>query len=253
MIKLFICTFNNHEMLKRSFSSANARGVEIVVINNGRPIITSSCQVINNAARPSFSTGHLARTWNQALMHGFVNLQWPSAELVVTIQDDAVLKNGWVDELKKLHEKFDFVQMGHGDEFCSYKVNAVRRIGMWDERFCTIQYQEADYLLRARLALGDRASINDDFGGHFRSWNNVENKLIELVPTGNDRGEIYNKDSCKHIDVVRSMWEHKWSIEPENWGNIPSDLKPKCNSYITYPYFEKDCDLQYLKSQGFVI
>jgi hypothetical protein len=39
--------------------------------------------------------------------------------------------------------------------------NAVKQVGLFDERFCNIGLQEADYFLRCLLYNKDRSSLND--------------------------------------------------------------------------------------------
>lgn len=256
-MRVFICTYNNPQMLDRCLSNVlKVKDIDVTVINNGIPLISKdkNLKIINNVARPLFSAGHLARTWNQALMHGFVSLMEPATDFVVTLQDDVVLLDGWAENIVKHHQKYGFVQMGRGDEFCSYTAHSVQSIGMWDERFCNIQYQEADYFLRAKLFYGQWASINDDSSAHQRAHNKIENDLIDLgVLTGNDRHEEYNTRSKIYQSHSAMMFEKKWGISPENWSEDNMPDAPLIDSYITYPYFEIQIFREALLKQKYVI
>ena len=66
----------------------------------------------------------------------------------------------------------DFLQVGRGDELMVYTPDAVKTIGLWDERYTGIVIQEGDYFTRARLCLPARACIHDEI--HHRFLNTVE-------------------------------------------------------------------------------
>ena len=231
--------------------------LQVFVINNHpqfgmdekfKPQVT----IFHNNLRASWSTGHLARNWNQALILGFENLKEPAADLIVTMQDDTLLQPDWLDKLAAHHHSgLDFVQFGIGDNLCSYTPEAVKRIGLWDERFCNIGYQEADYFLRAVAFLKERATVNDM--GHNRVWNPRENDVIQFLQCGNARGEKYNHDSQMFHPVSRAVFAAKYgALSPENWSFDPTAnftiLQP---SYMMYPYFEKDVET--LREQGYVM
>ena len=71
--------------------------VEIYIINNHSEIniqddYLSKVKVITNYLRPTESTAFIARDWNSAIIHGFVNLNNPQCDAVITIQNDTILK-----------------------------------------------------------------------------------------------------------------------------------------------------------------
>ena len=121
--------------------------------------------VIHNNARPDWDTGNLARNWNQALVHGFVDLNNPDAKIVVTMQNDIVLADNWTSNLLKMHQNYTFVTGQLGDNIISYRPEAVKRIGMWDERFITPANKEADYYIRALILNKEKSIVNDFFHG----------------------------------------------------------------------------------------
>lgn len=249
-IRQYIVTYNNpfqlNEGLASLFSSISAEEAELLevfVINNHsnfelHPEFTSRVTVLHNVLRPDFSTGHLARNWNQALINGFENLVHPACDLVITNQDDTRFSPNYINRVIDLHTKFDLTQFGWGDNFISYTPTAVRVVGLWDERFCSIGYQEADYLLRAMIFL-NRISINDP--SHFRMYNPQPNYPIQIIPSGFGRREAYTTAATEYHPYNRALFLQKWGFDADRGmfrANI-STLKPLIPSYIMYPYFEK--------------
>jgi hypothetical protein len=168
MISIYIVTYRSRVDLNNNIASILASGadVRINVINNHsefflEPKHEKAVTVLHNNLRPNFSLGHLARNWNQSLLHGFQDLRNPASDIVITVQDDVIFKSNWLPNLLDLHRRYSFITMGGGDAFCSYLPEAVRKIGMWDERFCSIGYQEGDYFLRALIYNRENSSIND--------------------------------------------------------------------------------------------
>jgi len=275
MISLYIVTYRSPGDLNRTIASILASGadVRISVINNHsefflEPKHEKAVTVLHNNLRPDFSTGHLARNWNQALLHGFRDLNNPASDIVITVQDDVIFKADWLCRLIDLHSRYSFITMGAGDAFCSYLPEAVRRIGIWDERFCNIGSQEADYFLRALIYNREGSSINDLI--HGRLHNSVEGntfapygdfkKGLEREETDGDPAEradsilvtvprmnIHRKrahlSSMKYHGLSELVFYHKWGLRGYQWTAdhhaVRSSLVP---NYITYPYFEKDID-----------
>ncbi|WP_139158941.1 glycosyltransferase family 2 protein [Vibrio sonorensis] len=250
--------------------------MEINIINNHSDFHLDSnyidiVNVLHNDLRPDFSTGHLARNWNQAILHGFRDLSNPRSDIVVTVQDDVLFKPDWLDKLKELHKKYSFITMGAGDTFCSYLPEAVRKIGMWDERFCNIGFQEADYFLRALIYNREKSSINDI--AHGRELNvvgsnevydynsrrfesdeeidRVDSELITIPFTNLDRRNAA-LDSMKFHCISSYLFEDKWGIIAAPWNDEHHILQgPISSNYVTYPYFEKN--VENLKAKNFVI
>jgi hypothetical protein len=217
--------------------------LEVFIINNHsnfsiREEFQNKVTVLHNTLRPDFSTGHLARSWNQALLNGFQNLNNPFCDIVITSQDDTRFARDYIPMVISLHEKFDLLQFGWGDNFVSYTANAVKHIGLWDERFCSIGYQEADYFLRALLYHGLKSSIQDN--SHGRVLNPVKECPINIIPSGNSRRESYHR--AEHHPYNKSLFIKKWGINPDiHWTESTETItSPNIDSYIMYPYFEKD-------------
>lgn len=226
---------------------------EITIIDNygncSVDVTEFNAKIVINNMRPRWSTGHLARDWNYGLLFGFKDLKEPDADIVILNQNDVVFKNGYVETLIKLHEEYDFIQQGTGDEVMSFTPNAVRRIGLFDERFCNIGFQEADYFLRALLFHNQKSSISDYT--HHRYHNNIVDDdlvIIENVDCGHDREDESTMASAKYHKQSAGAFNHKWNNirVDRNWHEWPdtldlSRIKP-LYSTIYYPYFEKDVE-----------
>jgi len=252
-IKQFIVTYNNRlqinsclESIFDNLSSDEQNILEVYVINNHTNFelvsqLSNKVKVLHNVLRPDFSTGHLSRNWNQAILNGFQDLNNPSADIVITNQDDTRFVSNYVSMVMSMHEQYDLLQFGWGDNYISYNSNAVKNIGLWDERFCSIGYQEADYLLRARLYHKEKSSIQDE--SHGRILNPIPRKPINIIPTGNSRREEYHREASKNHIYNKNLFIKKWGIDPDtDWVSTQLDDidSPRIDNYILYPYFEKD-------------
>lgn len=268
-IKHYIVTYNNNEILNQTLQSLNDvlltypfEEYEVHIINNHTNFTIDSkfegrIKVMHNQVRPDFSTGHLSRNWNQAIINGFENLNFPSCDLVITTQNDCVFQGNFVPQLLELHKKYSFVQFGTGDQFISYKPDAILNVGLWDERMCNIGYQEADYFLRQLLYNTEYCTINDQ--NHRRIHNPVSDFVLYHSPTGHDRHEPSHIESKKYHYISHGVYVHKWGISPMILDSTPgywsyetmNNLTPKIPSYIYYPYFEKD--VKSLEKQNYIL
>ena len=254
-INLYIVTYKNDKILnewslKTLFESDYLQAeceFNIHVINNHSEIniqeeYKDKVQVLENTLRPDFSTGHLARNWNQALIHGFRDLREPASDIVICCQNDVKFKKDWLQHLLKLHDVYSFVTYAQGDAFHSYTPSAVRAIGLWDERFCNICYQEHDYFIRALIYNKEKSSINSKGSRQLLNPCNVELLEIQGAPCGSKRGELSHNQSRKHSDISKKLFEQKWGVRPAQWPANPDwyPKKSKIQNYLFYPYFERD-------------
>lgn len=258
-IKHFIVTYKNALLLEQCIRSilntdAGEHQREIFVINNHSQFslpddLGSRVSVIHNAARPDFSTGHLSRNWNQSLILGFESLTAPKADIVICSQNDSIFAPNYLSQLIARHATFDIITQGIGDNAVSYTPAGVRQVGLWDERFCNIGYQEADYFLRLAKYLRGKASINDVF--HGRVLNPIPDIIITQGETGFKRGDPAHMASMAFHAHSRKMFLRKWNLrDPEKWSDI-SSVAEQIDSYVLYPYFEKD--VLTLRQQRFAI
>lgn len=264
-IKQYVVTYNNPQILNEwyltSFFESEAVGqVEHFIINNHSnfqifdPIHEVHLTVLNNVLRPDFSKGHLARNWNQGLINGFKSLTTPDADIVILVQHDTILEKDYLSKVIDVHRSgIDFYTDGAGDQFHSYTPAAVRRVGLWDERFCGIGFQEADYLLRQILYNRGKISINDVH--HWRTYNRLPVRAVKDSTTGIHRRDPHHVESSKYHEYNKKLWFWKYHLDHYNWDNTKPDFNPstavKNNMwFLFYPWFEKDVET--LREQGYL-
>jgi len=267
--RIFLTTYKQGDLLYHALDSVfkameGKYSYEVYIINNygvlGLPekYANKVTGVIDNLVRPDFSTGHLPRDWNTCLLYGFQNLKEPVSDIVVCMHGDINLLDGWADYVYDLHMKKHrcFTSFGVGDVFCSYTAEGVRKIGMWDERFCNIGIQEKDYFLRAALWAKDCATVNDRKSV---VHNPEENKVI-FHPNlrGITRGDPEHHRSISFHPWSRGVFKAKWGFDmhalrgPQGVANgtvVPGI--PVVHSWLTYPYFEQD--IYDLYNKGYVL
>lgn len=249
IINLYIVTYRNHTGLHECLESLTNTNIphgvtlNINVINNHSEFSIDekfkNVNVMYNALRPDFSTGHLSRSWNQAIIHGFKNLLRPAAQIVVACQVDTIFNPNWLTRLIGLHQKYSFVSAGWGDAFLSFTPEGVRTIGLFDERFCNIVHQECDYFTRALIFNKEKSSINDFHHGKV---------LNPFLISTDDNSFIYRKNSNTNITWNSTVECHqhitnfllsKYSGDPRTW-NIDNPPKLIKKLIMFYPYFEFD-------------
>jgi len=254
-IKLYIVTYKNRLDLESNLNSLDDNGHElsVFIINNHSDfslMTDRDVTVLHNVLRPDFSTGHLSRNWNQAIINGFRDLNNPECDLVITAQDDTLWSKNAIDKLAKLSQRFSFVTCGIGDNVCSYRPEAVKNIGLWDERFCNIGYQEADYFLRALIYNGQNSSINDYGHGRVINPHNEDIAKRTRPVSPETLTEAHHKSTQFH-PITENLFRRKWGVNPHHWQflkHLPSPLLP---SFVYYPYFEKD--VIDLKGKGYIL
>lgn len=258
-IKIYCVTYKGYNRLTVTLKSLFDSDIEkydyeVNIINNHSDFnindtFKEKVNVLHNNLRPDFSEGHLSRNWNQGIINGFKDPINPDCDIVLNIQDDVIFKKDCFTKLKEAHKKFDLIQNGHGDTFISYKIDAIKSVGLWDERFCNISYQVADYLIRCKIHHPEKCSINDFH--HKRVLN-------PFVPGNSHASASYFVDEDARL--IDEQWDQgNWNIEYSRnlfkykWGGKEfSDvgLEQKIESYIFYPYFEKYLDLKGKKYFG---
>jgi hypothetical protein len=262
-IKHYVVTYDNFTVLNRCLQSIfpalkkySGNDYQVYIINNHSNFYIDSkfepyVKILHNELRPDFSSGHLARSWNQAIINGFKYLDNPDCDILITSQNDCEFSNDFIPNLIELHKKYSFIQFGAGDYFISYTPDSIKKVGLWDERFCNIGYQEADYFLRQLIYNTDFCSINDSY--HGRVHNSCDNSIVKNTTSGHDRGEISHMESKKYHDISKNVYNKKWGHPPSDWLNISElkNLHPLIDSYIMYPFFEKKVET--LNKQKYVL
>jgi hypothetical protein len=162
-------------------NSTDAQGVTLTIINTNRQPLSDRLskplppQVhVHNALSSRLSVGHSTRHYNEALTHGFDNLGAPELDLVVTVQADTRLCPDWLLHLRRAHAEHGcaLVQVGQGDQLLSYSVDAVRSLGLWDERLIGIAVHEGDFFIRSLLGMPNATCLHDR--DHLRIWRPVK-------------------------------------------------------------------------------
>lgn len=264
-LKIFLVTYNKEDLLKQNLESLLDSDVHlydfgITIINNYTESFElqgfckkNNISVIHNNARPSFSTGHLSRSWNQCLIQAFKSLKNPDCDIAVLAQDDNLFLSSWASYIVERHQTYDFISMGGGDQYHSYKPDHVKKVGLWDERFCNIGYQEYDYFIRSYLYNREKISINDP--KHARVFCPIQNKIINESDNliGGMRNDPRHLDSIKYHSISRNILRLKWGNTIDNLNKqtgwveelkyLSTINESKIPNFIYYPYFEKDIDL----------
>lgn len=248
IIKHYIVTNKDNSLLEKTIDSILSAETEhdrnvFIVSNHSQDRYEGPhpVTIIRNAMRPDFSTGHLSRNWNQALISGFVDLNSPEADLVILSQSDCTFSTGYIERIIHHHQSFDLITYGAGDTCVSYSPRAVARVGLWDERFCNTRYQEADYFLRAVMYLGTRASINDgEVNGREHNPIGDVADIICPVPAALPSQEEPDARLSQLHRQSRGFFAAKWGVDqsPGQWKDNFLDVKVRVNGAIYYPYFE---------------
>lgn len=249
-LKLYLITYKNDVELNKTLLSLQKSDIhrydyQITIVNNYHiqpvavdPNFILRYKVIDNQTRPHFSTGHLARNWNECLIDAFVNVNDPQTDIAVLCQNDVEFLPDTFSNLERFHEQYSFITNGAGDALHSYTIEAVKAVGLWDERFCNIGFQESDYFLRQKLFNNLKCSINDPIHDN-RTHNRINAQLIDRNREwGNRRGDIHHISSLRYHSISANVFTQKWGIDPGlSWNNATKILLPQ---FMQYPYFEVD-------------
>jgi len=282
-----IITYNNPEILSACMSSLMTSDLitsgkykwYIEIINNHSNFRLKSdfekvVTVHHQTLRPDWDpNGHFTRDCNSVLVRSIKDLNNPINEQVIILQDDVILRPDFMEKLVDRHNSgLEFIMSGIGDALNSWLPSAVKKIGMYDERFHT-GFHEGDYILRAIQKLGMKCSIGDI--AHGREWNRTDAGQFYISNNQGDRSEPDANDPINQtraesdlvicppftqdqLDNVQKrlgtvwhepLWKKKWGEEHTfyNWSedfkyNVIPTLKQKIPNFIRYPYFEKDID-----------
>ena len=205
-----------------------------------RSDLGSSELLVHPSLRPMNAHGQLARSWNEALVLGFGNLNAPAADFVMTVQADAVLLPGWWPAIEPLvtfdpalaRRRCDLLTLGRGDFLVLYTPEAVRRIGLWDERFTGVTDQDADYFLRARLHLADGSCVHDWHHGRTHTQLNrssaaeVDRRVWDAkAPTGKMRNMAWRQAAETARGHSMALFYRKWGARCliGKWQKQPSN------------------------------
>lgn len=249
-IRQYIVTYKNpivlHDCLYSIFaglSDEELSMLEIHILNNHSTfhidkVFEQRVTIHHNVLRPDHSTGHLSRDWNTGLVHGFQDLKNPACDIVILNQHDVQFKPNYIRTLVRLHQQYDLIHFGTGDSFMSFTPQVVRRVGLFDERFNGIGFQEEDYFIRAKIYHPDKISIN------YPMWDHHTGKLLPLH-NPIDAEDVVLRDTFNgyfrgDADHFKSMQHHAYGhiVLWKKWINPNRDRTPGIPSWVMYPYFE---------------
>jgi hypothetical protein len=252
LIKLFIITYRNDPVLNQTLHSLSASDIrrydhEITVINNDRErevVIETDLSGLNvdfwtNCTRPPFSTGHLARNWNEAIINGVVDLDSPQCDYLVCCQNDILFKTDAFGQMMSHMQSYDFISYGAGDACHVHTASSLKKVGLFDERFCNIGHQETDYFYRQFLYNRTGCSINDY--NHGKTWNVLNANILNDIATGWSRREPTHMESVRYHPIAIATFRLKWGMEyPQAVmeESVPANKQPMSPQFFSYPYFE---------------
>jgi len=257
---IYVITYNNYQRLNENVmgffeTTAHLKGqfsFRYHIINNHPNFELAEhvqdVMVFHNFFRPIRSCGHLSRDYNAALIHGFGDLTAPDCDQVICCHDDISWNRNWFETLLDIHAQYTFYAGDHGCSMTSYLPDAIKKIGLWDERFVGLGYHEADYYLRALIYNKEKSTINDGFGGRILNPTSV---VFTQPPTNKDKQNHMNAAIDYHT-ISRKVFAEKWGVHPEHWKarlkTVPA--APLILGYLYYPWFE--LDVETLDAQRYV-
>lgn len=247
---IYIVRYKETEVLYKCLRSiGRPPNTDIYIINNFSklqlPLRFHYVNVLDNVLRPDFSTGHLSRNWNQAIINGFQDLDNPKYDAIIAIQADAILAPTWYNNLIALDSNIHYMALGRGDEFQYFTPSGIKTVGLFDERYCNIGYQEADYFLRNVLHMKDNAVIIDYGHNRFNNESMIDPMLF-IIRTELDYNAAHI-ESRKYHDISLKWFAIKWNMfDPENWNHdeINKIQNTLFREIMLYPYFEKKINPQ---------
>lgn len=219
--------------------------------------------VLHNVLRPDWSTGHITKDYNSAIVRNFRNLNNPDIDWLITSQDDTMFKPNWFSKLMTITDKgYNFITDGPGESFMAFTAEAIKNVGLYDERFCCQASHEGDIFIRGIIWNGARTSINDP--DHHRWYNPTTNNAVirnNGIRTESDLTVVrmWNGPRIEEADRTRKpgspMWvtpychrlfERKWGFRELDWNQDSQyPAGPLIETYMFYPFFERDLnDLQ---------
>lgn len=246
-IKVYIVTYKKDDILNKNLetlwcSICNAQNIEVTVLSNYPECNVleknrrSNLRIVYNATRMPHAWGYLSRDWNYCILDGFKTWRNPEeVDWVVMAQNDVTWVQDW-DVWLGNNKDYDFISQPRGDQSMAINIEAVKKIGFFDERFTTISCQEQDFFRRALLKLGNRCSINDDHPGFLFGTMQFPNVITNNTYSG----------FCEHDDTLHTEKTLNESIlfllEKYNCKTHRSlvkslQLRPVLEEIDWYPFF----------------
>jgi hypothetical protein len=168
-IDTWILTFNRQKQLNRLIGALNAEGIQpnvfsnhpLVNIDEGNDVDSVVVNTLNNAKSNSWC----ARSWNSIFIKAFYENK---VDGLICIQDDTMIKPGFLDHFMKCAAHYDFIHAPAGDQFFYLTLDVLRATSWWDERYIGCYAGDCDFFKRAFLNY-DKSRISN-FDTHQWGW-----------------------------------------------------------------------------------
>jgi hypothetical protein len=243
MIRVYIVTYKRNDVLNQNLKSlwatvSDPSGIEVVVLANHPEVAVDeenkrpNLRVVINATRPTNAWGYLSRDWNACILDAFRT--WRNergTSWCVLAQNDLTWVPKWDDWLKA-NARFDMVSQPAGDQAVALNIEAVKKVGFFDERFSVLHWHEFDYFTRCIKNLGARASINDG-GCHHEcsSYNEVGCVITNKNGSGISTDEFHTGKMWLNL---KNLLTSKWGVHPNHSGTQQLRDAKEIN---WYPFF----------------
>lgn len=221
-IKVYIVTYKKNDVLNENLrtlwnATKHPENIDVTILANHPDVEIyktnkrKNLKVVINNTRMPHAWGNLAKDWNFCILDCFRNKENPdNIDWCVLAQNDVTWIDGW-DEWLKNNKLFDFVSQPTGDQSISLNINAVNKVGFFDERLTTLHFHEIDYFIRCILRLGDRASINDNHEIHNLSNCPVGNIITNTTSYGIQEDETLH--NSKNWEESKNFICSKWGLD----------------------------------------
>lgn len=179
-IAVWILTFNRPVVLNRLIRNLNNEGIQPNIFSN-HPVCEYEGvvdRVVINTLNNEKSNSWCARSWNSIFIKAFVE---DKVDGVVCIQDDTNIRRGFLNELVKVTDDYDFISGPAGDQFFYITKDVVRKVGWFDERYIGCYCGDADYFKRVYLDY-DRNRVSQ-IDTHNWGWVHNPSSLIDYIDT----------------------------------------------------------------------
>lgn len=249
-IKVYIVTYKKNNVLNENLSSLwsatkNSNAIDVTVLSNHPDVIIEqknrrkNLKVIINTTRMIHSWGNLAKDWNFCLLDAFKNYENPdNIDWCILAQNDVLWVKNW-DKYLLNNEKYDLITQPCGDQSISLNIEAVKKVGFFDERFTTLHFHEIDYFIRSIISLDERVSINDTHKAHNFTFNPIGQLITHEAKGGCvEDATIHNKINWKEsYEFICKKYNIDILTTDVNWILNNKEQILKNREINWYPFF----------------
>jgi len=246
-ILVYIVTYKKNDILNLNLKSlwasiTDPSEVSVTVLANHPEIfidqenIRPNLRVVHNATRMPHAWGYLSRDWNFCILDAFKTWENPnSVDWLVLAQNDVIWVNGW-DQTVRNNSQFDFISQPTGDQALVLNINAVRKIGFFDERFTTLHFQEIDYFIRSLRAIPSRVSITDTHPMHNYTHQPIGSVIVKNTFSGCAQDETLHNSSNMLAAKSMLIAKHGKHVMSNSAKNVIAK-KLLASEINWYPFF----------------